>query len=336
MEKLNVVILAAGKGERMRSSLPKVMHELIDRPLIDYVYEAAKSLKPQRIVVVVGYGKEKVMGYLKDRDVEFAVQEEQKGTAHALLSARDLIDDGDTLVLYGDVPLIEKSTLESLIQFYRSSRSITFLITEVENPRGYGRVLLNGNLIERIVEEREATCEERMVRLVNSGVCILPRETLDLVKRIKNENAGREYYLTDICKVAKENGREVRGFFHEDSREVLGINTKEELLLASEILRERVICRLLNEGVSLMSRNIIVGTKVRIGSDTKIGANTVILGKTLIGERVTIGSNVIIRDSVIGDGARIGDFSYLESSEVAPGEMIPQFSNFRSEKTCVA
>lgn len=335
MERLSIVILAAGKGERMQSSLPKVMHELIDRPLIDYVYEAAKSLGPERIVIVVGYGREKIIEHMDGKDVEFSVQEEQKGTAHALLSAENLILDGDVLVLYGDVPLVESSTLKSFIEFYRSHSSITFMVTEMEDPKGYGRVFLNGDYIDRIVEESEANEEEKKVKIVNTGLCVIPRNALPLLREINDENKKGEFYLTDLCKVAKLKGLKVRAYFHKNSMEVLGINTREELLFASEFLRQRIIEKLVAKGVFLLTRNVLVGSLVEIGKDTRIGNNAVILGRTVIGERVSLGSNVLIRDCIIEDDAKIGNFVLLEKCKIEKAQIIPDFFKSKKERTCV-
>ncbi|OPY65000.1 MAG: Chromosome partition protein Smc [Syntrophorhabdus sp. PtaU1.Bin002] len=161
MQRLSVVILAAGKGERMVSKKPKVMHEIMGKPMVSYVIRRAKELLPTKIVVVLGHGRELVEGYVKEFGVECAVQAEQKGTAHALLMAEELIQGDDVLVLYGDVPLIEGSTLDGLLSFYEKARAVVFMTTEVENPFGYGRVIVEGDRIERIVEEVDATPEEK-------------------------------------------------------------------------------------------------------------------------------------------------------------------------------
>ncbi|NLW35163.1 bifunctional UDP-N-acetylglucosamine diphosphorylase/glucosamine-1-phosphate N-acetyltransferase GlmU [Syntrophorhabdus aromaticivorans] len=329
MQRLSVVILAAGKGERMLSKKPKVMHEIMGKPMVSYVVRRAKELLPTRIVVVLGHGRELVEGYLKEFDVECAVQEEQKGTAHALLTAEESVHGDDVLVLYGDVPLIEGSTLNDLLSFYEKDRAVVFMTTKVENPFGYGRVIVEGDRIERIVEEIDATPEEKEVRRINTGICLIPGELFGLLKKIGPDNRKGEYYLTDICRVAGQEGIKVRAYDHPRASEVLGINSRKELLDANITMKDRILEAHMGSGVSFLDRNIYVDADVTIGKDTTVYPNTYLMGKTRIGEDVTIGPNVLIRDSVIHDRVSIEGFVVMEGAEVETGAKVGPFSRVR-------
>jgi len=199
MSQYEIVILAAGKGKRMYSKRPKILHEIMGKPMIEYVVAEAKKLFSSKIVVVTGHEKQLVEERLRDDGLLFAAQEEQKGTAHALLAAEAMIGKGDLLVLYGDVPLIRAETLQSFIAFFRRSEGVAFMTTEVSDPTGYGRVILEGEEIRDIVEDADADENQKKVSEINTGICALRRDILPLVKEVKAENAKGEYYLTDIC-----------------------------------------------------------------------------------------------------------------------------------------
>ncbi|OPY79621.1 MAG: Bifunctional protein GlmU [Syntrophorhabdus sp. PtaU1.Bin153] len=329
MRRLSVVILAAGKGERMLSKKPKVMHEIMGKPMVSYVVRRAKELLPTKVVVVLGHGRELVESYVKEFDVECAVQEEQKGTAHALLVAEEHVRGDDVLVLYGDVPLIEKATLDSLFSFYEKTRAVVFMTTEVENPLGYGRVIVEGDRIERIVEEVDATPEEKKIRRINTGICLIPGELFGLLKKIKPDNRKGEYYLTDICRIARQGQIEVRAYEHPNPSEVLGINSRKELLDANITMKDRILEAHLRSGVSFLDRNVYIDADVTIGRDTTIHPNTYLMGRTRIGEGVTIGPNVLIRDSVIHDKVSVEGFVMMEGTEVETGAKVGPFSRVR-------
>ncbi len=329
MRQLNVVVLAAGKGERMVSGKPKVMHEVMGKPMIGHVVERAQELAPSGIVIVVGFGREKVEPYLNNYGVKCSVQTEQKGTAHALLSAEKFLGGGDILVLYGDVPLIETSTLEGFINFSGSSDSIAFLTTEVDDPSGYGRVKMEGDEIKEIVEDAEATTEEKAIKEINTGICVIPEAHLPLFKMIEANNKKGEYYLTDICKVARKRGIAVKGCHHPRPAEVLGINSRRELLEANLTMRDRILHAHMQKGVTLLSRDVYVESGVSIGRDTTLFPNTYIMGKTTIGENVSIGPNTIIRNSTIDDNVQIEGFTVMEGAEVNEGAVVGPFSRIR-------
>lgn len=329
MKQLNVVILAAGKGERMLSKKPKVMHEIMGKPMIGHVVERAKGLSPSNIVVVTGFGREQVETYLKNQNVNYSVQTEQKGTAHALLTAERFLNGGDILVLYGDVPLIERSTLDSFLSFYIKFNSISFLTTHVDNPEGYGRVVLEKDEIKDIVEDVDATPEEKRIKEINTGICVIPGEYFPLLRMIEPKNKKGEYYLTDICKVARTKGLNIKGFHYLKPTEVLGINSRKDLLEANFIMRDRILDTHMQKGVTLLGRNIYIESTVKIGKDTVIFPNSYILGSTVIGEDVTIGPNTIIRNSNIHDNVHVEGFTVMEGAEVKEGVKIGPFSRIR-------
>ncbi|MBA4417785.1 MAG: UDP-N-acetylglucosamine diphosphorylase/glucosamine-1-phosphate N-acetyltransferase [Syntrophus sp. (in: bacteria)] len=331
MKGLNVVILAAGKGERMMSKKSKVMHEIMGKPMIGHAVERAEELAPDAVVVVVGYGREGIEGYLKDTGVLFSLQAEQKGTGHALLTTEHLLKDGDVLVLYGDVPLMEGPTLRAFLASYEETGDITFMVTDVDNPKGYGRVIMEGDIIQRIVEENDATEEQKMISTINTGICIIPRSAFPFLKAITPDNRKGEYYLTDICTIAAREGKSVRGYRHNKALEVLGINSRKELLLANMAMKDRILDNLLEKGVTLLDRNIYISPSVAIGKDTVISPNCHISGKTTIGEGVVIGPNSIIKDSIIADNVIIKGFVSIEGTSIETNAEIGPFSRLRPE-----
>ncbi len=331
MKAFDIVILAAGKGERMVSEKPKVMHEIMGRPMIDYVVCVAQKLNPGKIIVVIGHGREKVKDHLKDTPVVCAVQKEQKGTAHALLSTAPFLSGGDVLVLYGDVPLMELETAEQFLSFYKKGRGIVFMTTDVADPKGYGRVISDGDNILEIKEEIEATPKEREIREINTGICIIPEESFVYLHEISAGNKKGEYYLTDICKIARSKGNIVRKYNHGNAAEVLGVNSRKELMEANVTMKTRVIEKHLKNGVSFPDVNVYIDDSVEIGRDTTIFPNCYLTGKTVIGSGVSIGPNTIIRDSKIHDDVTIEGFVFMEGTEVYENTKIGPFSHLRPQ-----
>ncbi len=333
MKRLNVVILAAGKGERMLSRKPKVMHEIMGKPMIGHVVERAQELSPSRVVVVTGFGREMVEAYLKGSKVDVSVQAEQKGTAHALLSAEKFIDRGDILVLYGDVPLIEISTLRNFLSFYMTFNTVSFLTTKVDDPKGYGRVIMETEDITEIVEDADATDDEKKVDEINTGICIIPEECFQLLKLIKPDNKKEEYYLTDICKVAKNRGLKIKGCHHDKAAEVLGINSKKELLDANIVMRERMLEKHMQKGVTFLDKNVYIESNVVIGRETTIFPNCCLFGNSVIGNDVVIGPNTVIKNSKINDNVSIEGYSIIEGAEVEMDAFIEAFSRIKQNNS---
>jgi bifunctional UDP-N-acetylglucosamine pyrophosphorylase/glucosamine-1-phosphate N-acetyltransferase len=331
MKAFDIVILAAGKGERMVSDKPKVMHEIMGKPMIDYVVGVAIKLNPDNIIVVTGHGKEKVEAHLRNTPVVCAVQSEQRGTAHALLSSAQFLGGGDILVLYGDVPLIELATMQSFLSFYEKGKDIVFMTTDVGDPGGYGRIISNGDAIIEIKEEIDASPEERQIKEINTGICILPRQSFLYLQEINAGNKKGEYYLTDICKIAQNKGNTVKKYHHKNSLEVLGINSRNELMEANITMRMRNIKKHMRNGVSFLDDNIYIEDDVQIGKDTVIFPNCHIMGKTVIGSGVSIGPNVVIRDAEIHDNVTIDGFVVMEGTEVHECVKIGPFSHLRPQ-----
>lgn len=234
MKYLAVVILAAGKGVRMKSNLAKVLHPLKGRPMIHYVVDLAEKLSPEKIVVVVGHQKEKVIETLRGRKAEFAVQAQQLGTAHALLQTAKSLDgfDGVVLVLSGDVPLLRQKTILDLIELFKHSDLVAaFLTTEMDNPFGYGRVLRDKQgLVDRIVEEKDATPQEKKVREINAGIYLFDKkQVFPLLTEISRDNVQGEFYLTDLVAIFKRQGMRVSALKVKNPIEVKGVNSIEEL-----------------------------------------------------------------------------------------------------------
>jgi bifunctional UDP-N-acetylglucosamine pyrophosphorylase/glucosamine-1-phosphate N-acetyltransferase len=329
MKQLSVVILAAGKGERMLSSKPKVMHEIMGKPMVGHVIERALELSPTKTVVVLGYGKEQVEGYVKGFNVITALQKGQKGTAHAVLSAEKHVRNHDVLVLYGDVPLIEASTLKGFIRFFQKAGTVTFMTTDVENPTGYGRVLMKKDCIEKIVEEIDASPSERKIKRINTGICAIPGHLFPLLREIKADNKKGEYYLTDIYKIVQQRGVDIKGYHHDKSSEVLGINSKRELLDANITMKDRILDGHMKNGVALLDRNIYIDGDAVIQKDTIIYPNTYILGKTCIGEGVSVGPNSYIKDSILRSGVAIDGFVFMEGAELEEGVRVGPFVRIR-------
>ncbi len=325
MKDLDVVILAAGKGERMNSPKPKVMHEILGKPLVGYVIDAAQSLDPSRVIVVTGYGRETVDPYLKDTGVMTALQAEQRGTAHALECAREELGGNDILVLLGDVPLIKKEMLTDFITFCRAAGSIVFLVTDIDDPSGYGRVLMDGDMIRDIREHAEASDEEMRVRTINTGICYIPFNELKLIDLIGENNRKGERYLTDICKIAGNEGRPARGYMYPQSDEVLGVNTLKGLFEAAMVMRKRINAGHMQNGVTFLGDDIHVGPDVTIGRGTVLNSPCHIMGRSVIAEDVSVGPCSMIVDCIINKSVNIRGFVSIEGVETEEGVTIGPF-----------
>jgi len=331
MDKLDIVILAAGKGERMVSKKPKVMHELMGKPLIGYVVDAASSLNPAHTIVVTGFGRESVESFLEGKGVTCVVQTEQLGTAHALSCASGLFTGNDILVLLGDVPFVRSQTLAKFLDYCRRSGSIVFLTADVDDPAGYGRVIMDGDEISDIREDADASDDEKRIKRINTGICYIPFQSLRFLEHISADNKKGERYLTDICKVVQGRGKAAKGFFHEISEEVLGINTQKGLLEANILMRNMINERHMNSGVTLLDRNIYIDNEVRIGRDTVIAPNCHITEGTIIGEGVFIGPCSMVRNCVIHDNVSIEGFVVMEGAEIKENAKIGPFSRLRAK-----
>jgi len=328
---LNVVILAAGQGKRMRSRLPKVLHRLAGRPLLAHVIATARALKPARICVVYGHGGEQVPQALAADDVTFVRQQPQLGTGHALAqTVPHLGDAGLTLVLYGDVPLIGEETLGAMIA--GGGDRLTLLTAELEDPAGYGRILRNKRgSITAIVEEKDASPEQRKLREINTGIMALPTGRLpDWTARLSNRNAQREYYLTDVVPLAVADKVAVASVKARAEWEILGVNSKQQLARLERIHQREIAARLMDAGVTLADpERIDVRGTLSCGADVRVDVNCVFEGTVKLGDGVEIGAHCVVRDAEIGTGTRIEPFSHIDTARIGTGCRIGPYARLR-------
>ncbi|KVG53989.1 bifunctional UDP-N-acetylglucosamine diphosphorylase/glucosamine-1-phosphate N-acetyltransferase GlmU [Burkholderia territorii] len=329
---MNIVILAAGTGKRMRSALPKVLHPLAGRPLLSHVIATARTLQPSRLVVVVGHGAEQVQAAVAAPDVQFAVQAEQLGTGHAVRQALPLLDPAQpTLVLYGDVPLTRASTLRRLVDAARDGRYGILTVT-LGDPTGYGRIVRDASgFVTRIVEQKDASPEQLKIAEINTGIIVTPTAQLSMwLGALKNENAQGEYYLTDVVELAIEAGFEIVTAQPDDEWETLGVNSKAQLAELERIHQRNVADALLADGVTLAdpARLDVRGT-LRCGRDVSIDVNCVFEGNVTLADNVTIGANCVIRNASIGAGTRIDAFTHIDGAELGANTVIGPYARLR-------
>jgi bifunctional UDP-N-acetylglucosamine pyrophosphorylase/glucosamine-1-phosphate N-acetyltransferase len=340
---LNVLVMAAGLGTRMKSNRAKVLHELGGRPLIAHVVRTAQSLDPQTILVVVGHQAEEVEQAVLSEIGElasFAIQAQQRGTGDAVESARRQLEDSNSLVLLlsGDVPLIRAETLQKLVEHHRTTNAAcTILAVRLENPTGYGRIIRDEQgAFEKIVEQKDASEEERKVREINSGIyCFESKDLFDALKRVEPKNQQGEYYLTDVAEILKANGRRVEVVIHTDARELSGINTRAELAEFENLLRRNAIRRLMIEsGVTFIDpSHAYVSPEAQIGRDTVIYPDVAIEGKAVIGEGCVIRSGARISNSRLGDNVTVKDHSLIIDSEIGSNCSVGPFAHLRMNAT---
>jgi bifunctional UDP-N-acetylglucosamine pyrophosphorylase/glucosamine-1-phosphate N-acetyltransferase len=337
MPDLHVVIMAAGKGTRMKSAYPKVLHRLQGLPLIEYVLRAAEPLTATSTVLVVGHMAEAVRGALAGHgSLKFAIQEPQLGTAHAVMQAEPLLagKTGVMVLLSGDVPLLSTGTLRRMIAMHTESGAAATLLTAVlDDPFGYGRVIRSGGRIERVVEERDATPEERRVPEINAGIYVFDLEPLfSSLKAIASANAQGEYYLTDLPTVYVQRGLQVQSVQVDDPREILGINSREQLAEVGATMRQSRNQELMAAGVTIEDpATTYVGPDVTVAPDTILHPNVHLEGRTRVGGGCEIHANVRIVDSTIGDRVTVQSFCVIRESTVGAGAVIGPFAHVRPE-----
>lgn len=328
---LNIAILAAGKGKRMYSRLPKVLHLLAGRPLIAYVVDTARALKPKCICVVYGHGGEQVLQMVGTSGIRFVNQKVQLGTGHALQQALPhLGKSGVTLVLYGDVPLIRAETLRALAN--ADANRVNILTAELEDPTGYGRIVRDkdGN-ITGIVEEKDASAVQRKIREVNTGIMALPTARLTVwLSRLENHNVQREYYLPDVVPLALADGFAVNAVKARDAWEALGVNSKAQLAQLERIYQRQYAARLLDEGVTLIDpMRLDVRGSLKCGADVVIDVNCVFEGAVKLGDQVEIGAHCVLRNVAIGSGTRVEPFTYIDDASIGANCRIGPYARIR-------
>ncbi|MBI5117736.1 bifunctional UDP-N-acetylglucosamine diphosphorylase/glucosamine-1-phosphate N-acetyltransferase GlmU [Candidatus Poribacteria bacterium] len=328
-------ILAAGQGTRMKSQTPKVLHKLCGKPMIDHIVQTTKKLEPARVYLIVGFREELVRQFFGD-GVYYITQSQQLGTGHAVLQARDELFGykGDVLVLYGDVPLVTEATLRSLLDRHRETcASATLVTTRVKNSSGFGRVVRNrSGRIVKIVEEKDATPAQRRIREINPGMyCFEAPSLLDALTEVGASNKQQEYYLTDVIEVLVKKGKKVETITTADEIEILQVNTRKHLAQVNRIMHERVLERLMNDGVTIIDpKTTFVSETVKVEQDVTIYPFTYIEGYTHVGAGTIIGPQTYITDSVIGSNVVIV-MSYISSSIIRDNSRVGPYSHLRPE-----
>lgn len=333
--KINTIILAAGKGTRMRSALPKILHKIADKPLLQHVYDMSRQLENNSIKIVYGHGAERVRETLSSLDAIWIEQKEQLGTGHAVQQVSELISDTDNvLILYGDVPLLKLSSVRQLISNV-NDRSLALLTVNLENPAGYGRIVRNaaGQVI-RIVEEKDANDHEKLINEVNTGIMAIPGDKLKKwLSQLNNSNAQGEYYLTDIIEMAVADRVEIVTSQPQTADEVLGVNNRMQLSHLERVYQQEQADKLMEQGVTLRdpARFDLRGSIETLGQDIEIDVNVILEGKNSIGSHVKIGANTHIKNSVIGDNVEILDLCVIENAVIGNGGRIGPYARLRPE-----
>lgn len=332
-----VILLAAGEGKRMKSTYPKVLHRLCGKPMVNYIADAVRKVRPKRFLVVTSQEGAKAVGSELDRGVEVVVQDRPLGTGHAIQATKGVLKgfSGTILVVCGDTPLLTSETLKDLTKVHvRSEAVATVLTAKLSRPRGYGRIIRGDGGIKKIIEERDATPDERFIREVNTGTyCFDSKKLFRALQKIKPDNDQQEYYLTDVIEVLNSAGEKVVAKQAEDETEVMGVNSRVELADAEMILRARINEFFMEKGVTLVHPPLTyIDADVRIGRDTIIYPLSFLFGKTVVGEGCHIGPSCQITDSVVGDGVTMS-FTVLERVRIEKGARIGPFSHLRPETT---
>ena len=328
---LDIVILAAGQGTRMRSALPKVLHPVAGKSMLGHVIDTARALSPTAIHVVIGHGAERVRESLAADDVQFVMQAEQLGTGHAVAQALPGLSAERVLILYGDVPLIEAQTLERLLGQVGPSQ-LALLTVDLADPTGYGRIVRDeAGRVQAIVEHKDATTQQRLIREGNTGILAVPGDRLgDWLGRLSNRNAQGEYYLTDVIAMAVSDGLAIATEQPIDPMEVQGANDRIQLAELERHYQQRAARRLMAQGVTLRDpARFDLRGEVTVGRDVMIDVNVVLEGRVVIEDGVQIGPNCVIRDSVLRNGAVVKANSHLEGAELGEGADCGPFARLR-------
>ncbi|MGE3176056.1 MAG: bifunctional UDP-N-acetylglucosamine diphosphorylase/glucosamine-1-phosphate N-acetyltransferase GlmU [Vicinamibacterales bacterium] len=331
---IHVVILAAGKGTRMRSSLPKVLHRVAELPLIEWVLRVARGLDPETITVILGHGADVVRSAIAGADVQTVLQEPQLGTGHALLQARGALDGraGRVLVLSGDVPLLTGRSVSRLLAAQAASGSAVVLASAVvDDPTGYGRVVRDSGRMVAVVEDRDATEPQRAIREINSGIYVFALESLfEALAGLGTSNAQGEFYLPDLVDAFRRQGRGVDAVVLDDPDEIRGINTRSELAEVGRVLRARINGALMAGGVTLVDPGTAyIGPDVEVGQDCIIHPFVVLEGRTRIGERCEIHAGSRLTDTTLGAGVTVFNHTVAAASTIAAGASVGPFARIR-------
>lgn len=330
--KLKTLILAAGKGTRMKSEMPKVIHKVNGVPMVSKIINVLAGLNPEENILILGHKKDEVLKVVGE-NCDYVLQTEQLGTGHAVIQAKEKLQnyDGDVMILCGDTPLLREETLKELYQFHKNNQADTTILTSIyENPFGYGRIVKENGLVKAIVEEKEANDEIKKIKEVNAGVyCFNSKELFKALEKINNNNEKGEYYLTDVIGIQVSENKKVQSFTLKDNMEILGVNSKVELAQAGKVLRDRKNKELMEAGVIIIDpETTYVEENVKIGKDTVLYPGVYLQGNTIIGENCEIIGNTRIIDSVLGNNIRI-ESSVIEESIIDEGVTMGPFAHLR-------
>jgi bifunctional UDP-N-acetylglucosamine pyrophosphorylase/glucosamine-1-phosphate N-acetyltransferase len=330
---MNIVILAAGMGRRMRSDLPKVLHRLAGQPLLSHVIACARRLSGEaRIIIVYGHGGGTVPATIDDSSLTWVLQSPQRGTGHAVMQTQAHLDDGaPTLILYGDVPLTRPQTLARLVEA-AGGDALALLTVELADPTGYGRIVRGADgQVARIVEHRDADATERAIREVNTGIMVAPTAALKRwLSQLSDDNAQQEYYLTDVVAAAVAEGQPVVSAQPDHLWETLGVNSRGQLAELERLHQRHIAEQLLEEGVALADpARIDVRGRLTCGRDVSIDVNCVFEGVVEIGDGASIGAHCVIRDAVIGAGSQILPFTHVDGAKIGDSARIGPYARLR-------
>jgi bifunctional UDP-N-acetylglucosamine pyrophosphorylase / glucosamine-1-phosphate N-acetyltransferase len=331
-----VIILAAGEGTRMKSKLPKVLHPLCGRSMLGHAIAAARELDPQRLVVVVGHGREQVSAHLAAEapEAQVVVQERQGGTGHAVRTVIEAVGliDGQVIVTYADMPLLRAATLENLAREHEAARNtVTVLTTRTDNPAGYGRIIRDGSgAMTEIVEETDATDEQRQVKEINSGCYTFDGALLaDAIKRVPTGNAQGQEYLTDVVVILRSDGHQVGTVVAPDPTEIQGVNDRVQLARARRVYNDRLLESWMRAGVTIIDpATTWIDVDATAAPDAEIGPGTQIEGRTAIGAGARVGPDCVLRDTVVGEGATVIN-AVCDSAEIGPGASVGPYTYLR-------
>jgi len=334
---LSIIILAAGQGTRMKSSRPKVMHALAGKPMIEHVVDTSLALEPDQIILVVGHQSDQIRQLMKDRSLEFVEQVEQLGTGHAVAQCLEVLKTGnDVLVLYGDVPLLTLETIQALVREDEGS-TVKVLSFLAENPYGYGRIQRSSDgSVEAIVEEKDASIEQRKICESNSGILFIDGKKIRyLIEKLDKDNAQSEYYLTDVVKHSVQQGLKVSAITCSEPDEVYGVNNQAQLAEVEKIYRRRQAEKLMQQGVKLYDpERIDVRGILQVGSDVEIDINCVFEGNVTLADNVRISANCVIRNTTIGSGSVILPMTSIDEAIIGRQVSIGPFSRIRPGTEC--
>ncbi|GIU25441.1 bifunctional protein GlmU [Shewanella colwelliana] len=328
---LNVVILAAGKGTRMRSDLPKVLHPIAHKSMVQHVIDTAHQVGSDAIQLVYGYGADKLQANLGEQQLNWVLQAEQLGTGHAVAQANTHIADDDTvLILYGDVPLIQASTLEALLSA-REANGLAILTVNLPNPTGYGRIVREAGKVIGIIEQKDANADQLTINEINTGIMAAPGKQLkEWLGQLSSDNAQGEYYLTDIVAMAHRDGVAITTAQPQSAIEVEGANNRVQLAQLERAYQARAAEKLMLEGANLRDpARIDIRGDVSVGMDVMVDVNVIFQGKVTIGNNVTIGAGAILIDCEIGDNAEIKPYSIVENAKVGVKASAGPFARLR-------